>query len=82
MANTRAKYFFTERVGRRESYDRRERAALAYGYLRFHVDSPVTVEVAVPVNSIPFWIADQSFEATNLSLENCDGCLVVCRQSL
>ena len=38
----------------------------------FEVDSPVVVDVAVPVKSIPFWIADQGFQATNLSLENCD----------
>ena len=33
--------------------DRRERAALARGYLRFKVDSPVVVDVAVPVQVGP-----------------------------
>jgi hypothetical protein len=61
--------------------DRSERAALAHGYLRFHVDSSVTVNVAVPVKSIPFWIADQGFRATTLSLENCDTSWVVYRKS-
>jgi acid phosphatase type 7 len=61
--------------------DRRERAALAHGYLRFHVDSSVTVDVAVPVKSIPFWIADQGFQATTLSLENCDSSWAVYRKS-
>ena len=60
--------------------DRRERAALAHGYLRFHVDSSVTVDVAVPVKSIPFWIADQGFQATTLSLENCDSSWAVYRK--
>ena len=41
-----------------------ERAALARGYLRFHVDRPVIVDVAVPVASVPFWIADQGFQTT------------------
>ena len=57
-------------------------AALAHGYLRFHVDSPVTVDVAVPVNSVPFWIADQGFQATNLSLVNCDTSWTVYRKTL
>jgi 3',5'-cyclic AMP phosphodiesterase CpdA len=47
-----------------------ERAALARGYLRFHVDSPVLVDVAVPAKSIPFWIADLGFRPTNLVLES------------
>ena len=49
----------------------RERASLA-GYLRFSVDQPVIVDVAVPRSSTPFWIADQGFRATNLVLENPD----------
>ena len=61
--------------------DRRERAALAHGYLRFHVDSSVTVDVAVPVKSVPFWIADQDFRATNLSLVNCDAAWTVYRKT-
>jgi len=50
----------------------RERAALARGYLRFKVDSPVVVDVAVPARSIPFWIGDQGFRSTDLVLENPD----------
>jgi acid phosphatase type 7 len=49
-----------------------ERLALAYGYLRFQVDSPVIIDVAVPVESVPFWIADQGFVATDLKLKNGD----------
>ena len=33
-------------------------AVNAHGYLRFHVKTAVTVDVAVPVKSVPFWIAD------------------------
>ena len=43
-----------------------ERAALARGYLRFRVDSPVLVDVAVPDTSIPFWISDLGFRPVNL----------------
>jgi acid phosphatase type 7 len=49
-----------------------ERAALARGYLRFKVDVPVVVNVAVPVASVPFWIADQDFEITGVVLKNPD----------
>jgi acid phosphatase type 7 len=49
-----------------------ERAALACGYLRFTVDRPVVVDVAAPVASVPFWIADQGFRATDVVLENPD----------
>jgi acid phosphatase type 7 len=47
-----------------------ERTALAIGYLRFRVDAPVVVDVAVPANSIPFWIADRGFRPTGLVLES------------
>ena len=50
----------------------RERAALGGGYLRFTVDRPVTVDVAVAAASVPFWIGDQGFRATALALENED----------
>jgi hypothetical protein len=52
--------------------DPRERSALARGHLRFTVDRPVVVLVAVPVASVPFWIADQGFRQTELALENPD----------
>jgi acid phosphatase type 7 len=61
--------------------ERGERTALAHGYLRFHVDSAVTLDLAVPVTSVPFWIADQGFRKTNLSLENCDTSWTVYRKS-
>ena len=41
-------------------------------HLRFKVDSAVVVDVAVPVQSVPFWIGDQGFRATDLALENPD----------
>jgi hypothetical protein len=49
-----------------------ERASLALGYLRFKVDEPVVVDVAVPARSVPFWLADQGFRVTALALENPD----------
>ncbi|HEX3448664.1 MAG TPA: metallophosphoesterase family protein [Isosphaeraceae bacterium] len=49
-----------------------ERAALAHGYLRFRVDTPVVVDVAVPAETIPFWIGDLGFRPTDLTLENSD----------
>jgi hypothetical protein len=49
-----------------------ERADLAHGYLRFHVDAPVVVDVAVPAETIPFWIEDLQFRRTDLTLENSD----------
>jgi 3',5'-cyclic AMP phosphodiesterase CpdA len=53
--------------------DRRERAALARNYLRFQVDRTVIVDVAVPRASVPFWIHDQGFRPTDLTLNNDDG---------
>ena len=50
----------------------RERAALARGYLRFSVDQPVILDVAVPSSSTPFWITDEGFRATDLVLDNPD----------
>jgi calcineurin-like phosphoesterase family protein/purple acid phosphatase-like protein len=49
-----------------------ERAALGRGYLRFRVDRPVVVEVSVPTDSVPFWLADRGFRATGRSLANPD----------
>jgi acid phosphatase type 7 len=49
-----------------------ERAALGRGYLRFTVDQAVVVDVAVPCESVPFWVADQGFLRTDLVLENPD----------
>ena len=58
-----------------------ERTALAQGYLRFHAGSPVVVDVAVPERSVPFWIADQNFSATKITLRNCDTTWRVYRKS-
>src|SRR5580704_3087653 len=49
-----------------------ERAALGRGYLRFHVDRSVVVDVAAPTGSTPFWLADRGFRATGQSLVNPD----------
>jgi 3',5'-cyclic AMP phosphodiesterase CpdA len=49
-----------------------ERFALARGNLRFTVDRRVIVDVAVPSESVPFWIADQGFQITDIVLENPD----------
>jgi hypothetical protein len=49
-----------------------ERAALGDGYLRFQVDRPVVVDVAAPVDSVPFWLADRGFRETELSMVNPD----------
>jgi hypothetical protein len=57
----------------------RERAVLGRGYLRFQVDSPVIVDVAAPVESVPFWVADQGFHPTHLTLSNCDTSWTVSR---
>jgi acid phosphatase type 7 len=59
----------------------RERAALARGYLRFMVEYPVVVDVAVPVKSVPFWIGDQGFQATDLVLRNTDTAWKVYRKT-
>src|SRR5262245_48607825 len=47
-----------------------ERAALGEGYFRFQVDRPVVVDVAAPIDSVPFWLADRGFRETKLSLVN------------
>jgi hypothetical protein len=46
-----------------------ERDALARGYLRFRVDTPVTIDVAARDDAIPFWLADQGFRRTGDALE-------------
>jgi hypothetical protein len=48
--------------------DWRERQALGYGYLRFRVEEPVSVLVAAPAESVPFWLADQRFRPTGIRL--------------
>ena len=61
--------------------DARERTALARGYLRFKVECPVIVDVAVPVKSVPFWVGDQGFQPTNLVLDNTDSAWRVYRKT-
>lgn len=61
--------------------NRSERAALGMGYLRFRVDRPVAVDVAAPVDSVPFWLADRGFRETGLSLANSDARWKVFRRS-
>jgi acid phosphatase type 7 len=58
-----------------------ERTALAHGYLRFHVDVPVVVDVAVPTETIPFWIGDLRFQPTDLTLKNSDTSWLVYRKT-
>jgi acid phosphatase type 7 len=53
--------------------DQSERTALGAGYVRFRVDRPVIVDLAAPVDSIPFWLAERGFRETDLSLANPDG---------
>jgi acid phosphatase type 7 len=50
--------------------ERSERMALGAGHLRFRVDRAVIVDVAAPIDSIPFWLADRGFRETDLSLVN------------
>lgn len=47
---------------------RAERDALGRGYLRFRVDGPAIVEVAANPQSLPFWLADEKFARTSLSI--------------
>jgi hypothetical protein len=49
-----------------------ERAALGEGHFRFQVDRPVVVDVAAPIDSVPFWLADRGFRGTELALVNPD----------
>ncbi len=59
----------------------RERTALSRAYLRFNVDQPVVVELAVPRASVPFWVADQGFRRTDVVLRNSDTDWLLYRKS-
>jgi hypothetical protein len=59
----------------------RERSALARGYLRFRIDSPVVVYVAAPAGAIPFWVSDLGFMRRPIVLENPDTKWSVFRRS-
>jgi hypothetical protein len=50
-----------------------ERIALGRGHLRFKVDAPAVVDVAAPLESIPYWLEERGFRPTGLQLENADG---------
>ena len=55
------------RLGDREStlvavLTRAERASLGRAYLRFRVDRPVVVDVAIPDGPSPFWLAELGFK--------------------
>jgi hypothetical protein len=55
---------------------RGERAALARGACRFHVDHAVVLDVAAPSGSIPFWLDDLGFRrlprSSALEVAGCD----------
>ena len=51
----------------------RERSVLGRSSIRFRVDRPAVVEVAVPeASEPPFWLVDQSFRATGRVLHDAD----------
>jgi hypothetical protein len=50
-----------------------ERQALGQAYLRFRVDRPVDVDVAVPGGRVPFWLGDAGFKATGRVLSHPEG---------
>ena len=57
-----------------------ERDALARGYVRIRVDSPVVVSVAARRGSEPFWLVDQGFAKTDLRLADPEASWVVFRK--
>lgn len=50
-----------------------ERSALGRNSVRFHVDEPVMVAVASLKGSTPFWLEDQGFEPSDVTLQTDDG---------
>jgi acid phosphatase type 7 len=50
-----------------------ERQALGRAYLRFRVDRPVEVDVAIPGGRVPFWLGDAGFAATGRVLSHPEG---------
>ena len=59
----------------------RERDALARGYVRFHSPVPLQVDVAAPSASAPFWLQDQGFVSTGVTLDNDDAHWTVFRKT-
>jgi len=53
--------------------DQSERFALGRNSVRFQVDEPVMVAVASLEGSSPFWIEDQGFRPTEITLQTDDG---------
>jgi len=58
-----------------------ERDALARGAIRFRVDRPTVVLVAIAGRSAPFWLADLGFEPTGESLGTPDGPSAIYRKT-
>lgn len=50
-----------------------ERSALGRNSVRFHVDQPAMVAVASLKGSTPFWVEEQGFKPTDLTLQTEDG---------
>jgi hypothetical protein len=57
-----------------------ERSALGRNCVRFHADVPVIVAVASLKGATPFWVEDQGFRLTDLTLQTEDGEWVVHRK--
>ncbi len=55
------------------SLTKAERRSLGRDYLRFRVDRPVVVDVAVPGDRPPFWLRDLGFVADGRTIEGPDG---------
>lgn len=58
-----------------------ERDALGRNALRFRIDRPAEVYVAVPRGAEPFWLADQGFDASGPTLSDGDLTWSVYRKS-
>lgn len=52
---------------------RQERDALGRNLIRFRIDRPAFVEVAVPADAVPFWLDEQGFAKADIDLANADG---------
>ena len=57
-----------------------ERDALGRGALRFRIDRAADLYVAAPRGSEPFWLADQGFASTTVSLRDAEGPWTVARK--
>ena len=59
----------------------RERDVMARGLVRFQIDRPADVYVAAPRQSVPFWIEDQGFEPTPLTMADSETPWLVFRKT-